>query len=62
MTADQELERVVAWLRREAAMRFELAEEPDSKSAAIYNQTRAIAVEMAADALARHEHRETNDG
>lgn len=63
MTADAELERVVAWLRREAATMTEM-----SGKTTMTLQDRADAEAEArnltwlANRLARHEHKETNDG
>lgn len=63
MTADQELDRVVAWLRREMIRLAALAAAaPDDPTIKTYLGAKQLAVKDIADTLSRHEHRETNDG
>lgn len=64
--ADAELDRVVAWLRREAkhvrvtAHKRATISLQYSEAATLYERGKSL--DLVADALARHEHREKTDG
>ena len=62
MTADDELARVVAWLRQEAELCDCFARSASECACGAWDDYKRIDPRELADRLARHEHRETNDG